>query len=260
MCEEFKDIIYEEKGQVAWVTLNRPATYNAFTPVMNREVTVALKKANQSDAIRAIVLTGTGRAFCSGEDLDGVTVDTDHGAILRARYHPMMQAMKQVEKPIIAAVNGTAAGAGMSLALAADFRLVHENAKFVSAFLGVGLIPDSGFLYQLPRMIGYAKALELAVLGKPLSAEDAQRCGLVTEVFAADEWEDGVASFSMKLAALPTKAIGLIKRLMIDGMNEGFLEVLEKEAQAQRIAGQSADHREGLEAFKQSRPPMFTGL
>ncbi|WP_079528082.1 enoyl-CoA hydratase/isomerase family protein [Halobacillus hunanensis] len=259
MEAEFETITYEQSKGVARIVLNRPSAFNAFTEVMNKEIIKALKTASKDSEVRSIVITGEGKAFCAGEDLGGVDENTNHADFLRNRYHPMVKAIKQTEKPIVAAVNGTAAGAGMSLALVADFRLVQPETKFVSAFMSIGLIPDSGFLYMLPRLIGYAKALEVAVLGKPITGEEAKELGLATEVIQSSEWEDGVAQFSEKLADMPTQSISLVKRYMIDGMNSTFEDLLEKEAQAQRIAGQSHDHREGLQAFKEKRKPSFIG-
>lgn len=253
-------ITYKAANGVATIVLKRPSAYNAFTAEMNGEITQALKSASKDDAVRCIVITGEGKAFCAGQDLGDVNVHTDHATFLRTRYHPMLKAMKQTPKPIVAAVNGIAAGAGMSLALAADFRLVQPKSKFVSAFMDVGLIPDSGFMYVLPRLIGYAKALEIAVLGKPITGTEAHQWGLATEVIESSNWEAGVTQFAESVAALPTKSFSLIKRYMMDGMHSPFEEMLEKEAQAQRIAGKSNDHQEGLEAFAAKRKATFTGI
>lgn len=256
---EYQTIIAEKNNGVLSISLNRPESYNAFTETMNKEIIQALKSADKDESVRCIMITGSGKAFCAGEDLAGVDENTDHGEFLRRRYHPMVKAMKQTTKPIIAAVNGTAAGAGMSLALAADFRLVQPDTKFVSAFMNIGLIPDSGFLYMLPRLIGYAKALEIAVLGKPIKGTEAYQLGLATEVIEALEWEEKTTAFAEKIAALPTKSFSLIKRYMMDSMHAPFDEMLESEAQAQRIAGKSNDHQEGMQAFKEKRSPNFTG-
>lgn len=259
MENDYQTIIYENNKGVVSILLNRPVSYNAFTAEMNKEIMHALERASEDDEARSIVITGAGKAFCAGEDLDGVDENTDHGDFLRLRYHPMMKAIKQTPKPIIAAVNGIAAGAGMSLALAADFRLVKPETKFVSAFMNIGLIPDSGFMYMLPRHIGYAKALEIAVLGKPITGTEAHELGLATEVIESSEWEERVADFAELLAALPTKSFSLIKNHMMDSMHQPFEGMLEKEAQAQRIAGKSNDHQEGLQAFKEKRKPNFVG-
>lgn len=174
----YETIHYEVRDRVAWLTLNRPDKLNALTEQMNKEITKALKQAANDENVRCLVITGAGRAFCSGEDLGGVTEEMDHGEVLRTRYAPMMQTLYHVEKPVVAAVNGVAAGAGMSLALACDFRLVSEKASFVEAFIHVGLIPDAGNLYYLPRLIGHAKALELAVFGKKFPRQKQPSSGL----------------------------------------------------------------------------------
>ncbi|GEL77020.1 enoyl-CoA hydratase/isomerase family protein [Tenuibacillus multivorans] len=256
---DFQTIVYDVNQGVATVTLNRPSAYNAFTEEMNQEITQALKQASRDDDVRCMVITGSGKAFCAGQDLQGVDENTNHATFLRERYHPMLKALKAMPKPVVAAVNGTAAGAGMSLALACDFRLVKPGVKFVSAFMNIGLIPDSGFIYQLPRLVGYAKAMEIAVLGKPITGTEAYELGLATEVFEAETWDESVSKFSEKLAGMPTKAISLVKRYMMDGMHLPYDELLEKEAQAQRLAGLSSDHQEGMQAFKEKRQPQFVG-
>ncbi|GGJ69590.1 2-(1,2-epoxy-1,2-dihydrophenyl)acetyl-CoA isomerase [Anoxybacillus voinovskiensis] len=255
----YETIRYDIRNQVAWLTLNRPDKLNAFTEQMNKEITVALKQAANDETVRCLVITGTGRAFCSGEDLSGVTEDMDHGEVLRTRYAPMMKALHSFEKPVVAAVNGVAAGAGMSLALACDFRLASEKASFVEAFIHVGLIPDAGNLYYLPRLIGHAKALELAVLGEKVTAQKAYELGLVTAVISEEAWEEEVARFAERLANLPTKAVGLIKRCLRQSWELSFTEYLEKEAFAQRIAGLTQDHREGVRAFFEKRRAIFQG-
>ncbi|ASS86197.1 2-(1,2-epoxy-1,2-dihydrophenyl)acetyl-CoA isomerase [Geobacillus lituanicus] len=255
----YETIRYEVKGQVAWLTLNRPDQLNAFTEQMNAEVTKALKQAGADPNVRCMVITGAGRAFCAGEDLSGVTEEMNHGDVLRTRYAPMMKALHRFEKPVVAAVNGAAAGAGMSLALACDFRLLSEKASFAPSFIHVGLVPDAGHLYDLPRLVGRAKALELAVLGDKISAEQAASLGLATKVIPLSEWEEGVKQFAERLAAMPTKAIGLIKRLLREGEETTFDRYLEREAECQRIAGMTADHREGVKAFFEKRKPLFRG-
>ncbi|SDH92368.1 2-(1,2-epoxy-1,2-dihydrophenyl)acetyl-CoA isomerase [Alteribacillus persepolensis] len=259
MGNTYQTINVTQENGIVTLVLNRPSAFNAFTPEMNKEIIDALRKANKDDTARCIVITGEGKAFCSGEDLGGVSEDTNHADFLRNRYHPMMKAVKQTSKPVIAAVNGTAAGAGMSLALAADFRLVRPETKFVSAFIDIGLVPDSGFMYNLPRLVGYAKALEVAVLGKPITGEEAYQLGLATKVIDSSTWDEEVAKFAELLAKKPTKAISLVKRYMMDGMHEPYEQALDQEAQAQRIAGLSQDHKEGLQAFKEKRKPTFIG-
>ncbi|TLS38098.1 enoyl-CoA hydratase-related protein [Pseudalkalibacillus caeni] len=255
----YETITYEVKNNVAWLTLNRPEKLNAFTEQLNKEITDAAKQAERDENVRCVLITGAGRAFCSGEDLAGVNEQMDHAEVLRKRYNPMVKKLASIEKPVVAAVNGVAAGAGMSLALACDFRLAKENASFVEAFIHVGLVPDSGNLYYLPRIVGHAKALELAVLGEKIKAPQAKELGLVTEVYTEEEWDEKVAAFAERLASMPTKAIGLIKRYLQKSWDSDLDEVLEMEAGAQKTAGLTADHHEGIQAFLEKRRPVFQG-
>jgi len=255
----FETVTYEVRGNTAWLTLNRPEKLNAFNAQLNKDVQKAVKEASKDPNIRVIVLTGAGRAFCSGQDLEGVDEQTNLGDVLRTLYNPMVLEIEKCEKPIIAAVNGVAAGAGMSLALACDFRIASDKASFLQAFIHVGLIPDAGNLYFLPRLVGHAKALELAVLGEKIPAEEALRLGLVTRLAPADYFLEETAAFAERLAAMPTKAIGLIKRNLKASWHENLEEFLERDAQGQRIAGQTEDHREGVEAFLSKRKPVFRG-
>lgn len=255
----YKTIKYHIHNGVAWITLNRPEKLNAFIEAMNREVQLALKMSNSNDEVRCIVITGEGRSFCSGQDLEGVTDEMDHGNVIRTRYAPMMKQLASTEKPVVAAINGVAAGAGLSLALACDFRLMSEKASMIQAFIHVGLVPDSGNLYYLPRLIGHAKALELAILGEKISALEAKEYGLVTKVISLENWTEETTVFAEKLANLPTTAIGLIKRSLHNSWNTTFDEYLEKEAQYQRIAGLTEDHKEGVTAFIEKRKATFTG-
>ncbi|UKL00380.1 enoyl-CoA hydratase-related protein [Brevibacillus brevis] len=257
----YETILYEVSEGVAVVTLNRPDKFNAFTAVMNKEITDALKQAQKDADVRCIVLTGAGRAFNAGQDLGDVSRegDVDYGGFLRDRYNPMILQFQKTEKPIIAAVNGVAAGAGMSVALACDIRLASEKASFVNAFVNIGLVPDSGGCYFLPRIVGIGKALELAMTGEKVSAEEALRIGLVNQVYPAESFMEDALAYARKLAFLPTKGIGLIKRTMYKGLELGLEETLEYEAFAQEAAGSTADHKEGVTAFMEKRAPRFTG-
>lgn len=257
----YETILYEVSEGVAVVTLNRPDKFNAFTAVMNKEITDALKQAQKDTDVRCVVLTGAGRAFNAGQDLSDVSGggDVDYGGFLRDRYNPMILQFQKTEKPIIAAVNGVAAGAGMSVALACDIRLASEKASFVNAFVNIGLVPDSGGCYFLPRIVGIGKALELAMTGEKVSAEEALRIGLVNQVYPAESFMEDALAYARKLALLPTKGIGLIKRTMYKGLEMGLEETLAYEAFAQEAAGSTADHKEGVTAFMEKRAPRFTG-
>jgi 2-(1,2-epoxy-1,2-dihydrophenyl)acetyl-CoA isomerase len=256
----YETIRYEVNNGIAWLTLNRPDKLNAFTAQMNKEIQQAVKTAARDKMVGVIVLTGEGRAFCSGQDLSEVDDEMDHGDVLRDQYGPMVREIARCKKPIIAAVNGVAAGAGFSLALAADFRILSEKASFVQAFIHVGLVPDSGNLYYLSRIVGYAKALELAVFGERVSAFEAEKLGLATKVISLDNWETEVKGFAEKFVSMPTRAIRLTKDLLNASYSHSFEEYLEKEAYAQRISGQTKDHIEGIQAFMEKRKPQFKGI
>lgn len=255
----YETIEYKVENKVCWITMNRPDKLNAFIQQMNSEMFTALRKAERDKEVRCIVITGNSRAFCSGQDLEDVNEDTDHAEFLRGRYNPMIEKIATIEKPIIAAVNGVAAGAGMSVALACDFRIASEKASFLEAFIHIGLIPDSGNLYYLPRIVGHAKAMELAVLGEKVTADQALELGLVTKVVSLEDWEAEVTKFAERLAHMPTKAIGLIKRYLYESSTSTLNEMLEKEAYGQRTAGLTNDHREGVQAFIEKRRPQFNG-
>lgn len=256
---KYETIRYEKKDTVARITLNRPEAFNALTPVMNREITDALKAAEKDQEVRCVVITGEGKAFSAGQDIKNVEAGMDYGEFLQKNYHPMVKTLQSISKPTVATVNGVAAGAGMSLALATDYRIVKPESKFVSAFLGIALVPDAGFMYILPRLVGYAKALEIATLGKPISGEEAVDLGLASEVIDANEWEEGVENFTCQLAGLPPKAFSLVKRYMMDSMHTPFDRFLQQEVEAQRIAGLTEDHQEGVQAFFEKRQPKFEG-
>jgi 2-(1,2-epoxy-1,2-dihydrophenyl)acetyl-CoA isomerase len=257
----FETILFEVKDHVATLTLNRPDKLNSFTPQMNAEIVKACKEVSRNAEIRALLITGAGRAFCAGEDLDSVSgqEEINHGDFLRQRYNPMIMQIHQLEKPVIAAVNGAAAGAGCSLALACDFRIASTKSSFIEAFVQIGLVPDSGSCYFLPRLVGLGKALELAILGEKISAAKAQELGLVYLLSDPEQLMDDAFGFAARLAAMPTKAIGLIKRTMFKALNSTLEETLEYEAYAQEIAGKTNDHKEGVASFVEKRKPSFEG-
>lgn len=255
----YETIKFEVKNGVAWITLNRPDKLNAFTSEMNRELKTIFKSASSNEEVRCIVLTGEGRAFCSGQDLAEVDDQMNHGNLLRESYYPMLLQIRQCEKPVVAAVNGVAAGAGFSLALACDFRVISEKASLINAFIHVGLVPDCGNLYYLTKLIGYGKTLELSILGEKVTAHKAMDLGLANKIIPMESWETEVTNFAEHLASLPTKAIALIKQNLKAVSDMRLEDYLELEAQTQRIAGLTTDHHEGVEAFLQKRKPVFTG-
>lgn len=252
---------YEVADRVATLTLDRPEALNALDLPLKAALLAALREAERDRDVRAIVLTGAGRAFCAGQDLreraasDAAPLDEE----LRERYNPIVLAVARSAKPVIAAVNGVAAGAGASLALACDLRLAAEGASFLLAFGRVGLIPDSGATWFLPRLVGPARAAELAFITDPLTAEDALRVGLVNRVVPADRLLDEARALAGRLASAAPVALALTKRALARSLEVGLEEALDHEASLQGIAGRSADHAEGLAAFAEKRPPRFRG-
>jgi 2-(1,2-epoxy-1,2-dihydrophenyl)acetyl-CoA isomerase len=256
----YETIKYEIANKIATVTLNRPQALNAFVPQMNKEVLEALKEGERDSAVRCFVITGAGRAFCAGQDLKGRTPEQKGslGASLREKYNPMIGQIRQTEKIVIAAVNGVAAGAGCNLALACDLRVASEEAKFIQSFVRVGLAPDSGGSFILPRLVGLSKAMELLLLGESIDAHEAQRIGLVAKVFKPEEFSSSTQEIAERVARAP-RGVGLIKRAVNHAMLPRFEADLEYEACLQEVAGRSADYDEGVRAFLEKRTPTFTG-
>ena len=252
---------YEVADAIATITLDRPDALNALTVPMKRELLAALRRARRDRDVRAVVLTGAGRAFCAGQDLkERLEPDAAPLAVeVRERYNPIIAAMRAMEQPIVGAINGVAAGAGASLAFACDLRVAAETATFVLAFGRIGLVPDSGATWFLPRLVGPAKAAELALLGESLSATEAERFGLVARVVAADAVAGEARAIAERLAALAPRALALTKRALQRSWSVDLHAALEDEAYRQGIAGATADHAEGLTAFLEKRPPRFTG-
>ena len=257
----FETIRLEVDGAIATLTLDRPEALNALTVPMKRELLAALRSIGRDRSVRVVILTGAGRAFCAGQDLKERLEPgaAPLGEELRERYNPIIRAMRRLDQPIVGAVNGVAAGAGASLAFACDLRVAAETASFVLAFGRIGLVPDSGATWLLPRLVGPGKAAELALLGETMSATDAERFGLVARVVPVDELADEARSMAGRLAALAPRALALTKRALERSWSIELDEALEDEAQRQALAGASADHREGLAAFLEKRPPRFTG-
>jgi 2-(1,2-epoxy-1,2-dihydrophenyl)acetyl-CoA isomerase len=247
------------EGAVLTITLNRPDVLNAFNGAMHEALGAALKEA-RDDSVRAVVLTGAGRAFCVGQDLTEFReAPGDIGDRLRSTYHPNVLAIRGLDKPVIAAVNGAAAGAGFSVACACDLRIASDAATFIPAFINIGLVPDSGGTFFVTRLLGYARAFELFCVGRRLTAAEAQEWGIVSEVAAADAFGARVAEFAAELAARPTRAIAMTKRLLDQAVGSTLDDQLAREAQLQAAATQSEDFREGVQAFLEKREPSFKG-
>jgi 2-(1,2-epoxy-1,2-dihydrophenyl)acetyl-CoA isomerase len=247
------------EGAVLTITLNRPDVLNAFNADMHRALAAALKDARSSE-IRAVVLTGAGRGFCVGQDLTEFRqAPGDIGSRLRGNYHPNILALRALEKPFLAAVNGPAAGAGLSFACACDLRLAAESATFVPAFINIGLVPDMGGTFFVTRLLGPSRAFEWMTSGRKLSAAEALEWGLVSEVVPDDHLAERAAEWAANLAAMPTRGIGLSKRLFDNAQHATLEEQLELEAQLQAAATQTEDFREGVDAFLQKREPQFKG-
>lgn len=262
----YETLQVETADQVCTITLNRPDSLNSINDAMTSELAKVIRQLQRDDGVRCVVLTGAGRAFCSGQDLGDLKkryADAAYtpqlGEDLKKRYNPVVLGLRDLEKPVIAAINGVAAGAGFSLALACDLRIASDKAKLIEVFINVGLIPDSGSTFFLPRLVSMCKAMELCFTGDAVSAADALSLGLVNKVVPAEELSKAAREMAMRLAKLPTKAIGLTKRLLYRSLNSDLDTMLEAEGFAQQTAGQSADHREGVMAFFEKRPPNFQG-
>jgi 2-(1,2-epoxy-1,2-dihydrophenyl)acetyl-CoA isomerase len=248
-------------GGVATITLDRPEALNSLEATLKRDLLRALRDAARDPAVRVVILTGAGRAFCAGQDLkerlqpDPTPLDVE----VRERFNPLVQAIRSMDKPVIAAINGVAAGAGASLAFACDLRIAAETASFVLAFGRIGLVPDSGATWLLPRLIGLGRATELLLLPDPVGAADALRIGLVNRVVPAGELPAATGAMAAALAAAAPRSLALTKRALRRSLEATFEESLDYEASLQGIAGRTADHAEGLAAFVEKRPPIFNG-
>lgn len=260
-----KSVLLQKQESVGIITLNRPHVFNAIDQELTNDLITQLHTANSDPEIRAIVLTGEGKAFCSGQDLNDATAMQKEGdqfslgKSVRERYNPLIRAFAAVEKPIIAAVNGVAAGAGCSLALACDLRFIAPETRFVEAFVRIGLAPDSGSSYFLPRLVGLGRALEIAMTGRDVKADEALSIGLANRIVGSETLVEETISFAKELAQGATKAIGLTKKAIYGGTERTLEETLELEACLQDEAGRTADFLEGVTAFAQKRKPIFQG-
>ncbi len=248
-------VLYTLADGVATITLNRPDVLNALDDALGRALIAALRRAAGDREAACVVLTGAGRGFCAGQDLR--EPQSDLGGAIRTRYNPIVRAIRACPQPVIADVNGVAAGAGCAFTLACDLRVASTQASFVLAFGKIGLVPDSGASFFLPRLVGLGKAMELALLGGRCDAEEAMRLGLVNRVVAPEELAAAAGAWAAELAAGPY-SLGLIKRALLHGAAVDLEAALEQEAYLQDLAGRSSDHREARAAFVEKRTPKFT--
>lgn len=257
-----KSIQLTIENKVAYITLNRPEVFNSFNREMAFLLHDTLDACEKNEEVRAIVLTGNGKAFCAGQDLKEVTdPDLNPGfkKILEEHYNPIITRIRSIKKPIIGAINGVAAGAGANIALACDVVVAHEKVSFIQAFSLIGLVPDSAGTFFLPRLIGFQKALALAMLGDKIEAEEAEKMGMIYKMIPLENFEEEVNKLALKLANMPTKALGMIKELFNTSMTNDLESQLALESKLQIEAAQSEDYKEGVAAFIEKRQPNFKG-
>jgi 2-(1,2-epoxy-1,2-dihydrophenyl)acetyl-CoA isomerase len=254
-------IIANKENGVLKLSLNRPEVFNSFNKEMALSLQRFLEDAKEDESIRAIVLTGEGKAFCAGQDLAEATDPNgpELKSIVRDHYNPIILKIRQIEKPVIAAVNGVAAGAGANIALACDLVIAKESASFIQAFSKIGLIPDSGGTFFLPRLIGMQKALALMISGDKVGAKQAEEMNMIYKSIPDDLFQDEVNKLAIGLAQMPTKGIGLTKHAMNQSWNNTLIEQLNLEELLQTEAGQTGDFKEGVTAFLEKRKPIFKG-
>lgn len=257
----FDTLLNALQDGVLTITMNRPEVYNALNEQMKRDLNDAFKEAEKDPAVRCVVLRGAGdKAFCSGQDLK------EHGASKRSlkesldkSYNPLVRKMRTMEKPIVGMINGVAAGAGCSVALACDMRIMSSTAKLIEVFIRIGLVPDSGSHWFLPRLAGMARAFEYAATGRDITAEEAGRAGLVNQVVPPDQLEKATMEIAVSLAQGPTRSIGLIKRTLNRALTSDLDSLLDYEAAIQQAASETEDHKEGIAAFLEKRKAAFKG-
>lgn len=257
----YNSLLFEKKGSITTITLNRPDVFNAFNDEQSFELQDALKNVRKDDETRVLILTGAGKAFCSGQDLKAIAGAEKRSFIdsLNKRYNPIIREMRNMPKPIICRLNGVAAGAGCSLALASDFIVASENASLIEVFINVGLVLDSGSSYFLPRLVGSARAFEMSTMGSKISAAQAFEWGMVNRCVPAEKLDEETDAVAAYYAGAPTKAIGLMKKMLNKSFSSNLETMLEYETYCQEIAGSSSDNKEGVAAFNEKRKPIFTG-
>jgi 2-(1,2-epoxy-1,2-dihydrophenyl)acetyl-CoA isomerase len=260
----YQTILCEQSDSILRITLNRPEKLNALTDVMLQELRDAFAKAGGDKATRCVLLTGAGKGFCPGQDLANVQEMShggklDFGEHIRNNYNPLILAMTRLPKPIVGAINGVAAGAGMSLAMACDVRIASDKASFLQAFINIGLVPDSGSTWLLPRLVGRQRAVDLMLSGRKIAAAEALEWGLVNQVVPAEQLMEEATKTAARYAAAPTFAIGQLKRNVDYAETHSLEETLALEAKSQAECGLSADHQEGIRAFLEKRTPVYKG-
>jgi 2-(1,2-epoxy-1,2-dihydrophenyl)acetyl-CoA isomerase len=260
----YETIEFEITDGVAVLTLNRPDRMNSFNTEMHAEVRDALKQVKQDSSVRCLLITGNGRGFCAGQDLSDRNVDPNAempnlGESIEKNYNPLIRTLQGLGMPVICAVNGVAAGAGANIAFACDIVLAARSASFIQAFCKIGLVPDSGGTWTLPRLVGHARAMALSMLGDKISAEQAQSWGMIWQVVDDERLKDEALSLAKRLATQPTKGLALIKRAIQSSWSNSFDEQLDLERDLQTLAGRTEDYREGVKAFMEKRPPEFKG-
>ena len=254
-------VISSFQNGVLTITLNRPDVFNSFDQDMGKSFQSVLDEAAGDPSVRCVVITGEGRAFCAGQDLKEVTSESSPGfrVIVEETYNRSIRRICDMEKPVLAAVNGVAAGAGANIALACDFVVAKSSVKFIQAFANIGLIPDSGGTFWLPRLVGMARAKALTMLGTPIGATEAQAMGLIHQAVDDEAFEDAVNALASKLANMPTRGLGLTKKALHAAMTQDLHAQLKLELDLQFEAAETNDYKEGVQAFLEKRKPQFTG-